>query len=176
MIDQKGNSSATINVHGEYLLRVEHCVEHVRVSLAKARTRPLGRVVSARVREIAEANGALIDVEEVIDGEIFMVAVEGWPSVLAALASAPPQDPRAATLTRGGAQRAVLARLAAAGGQLPADEVLSDQLEAECFPLDYLGRDAVVDLVSRGNLKIVRRRGMTPIFVLTSEGLAHLRE
>jgi hypothetical protein len=149
--------------------------DRVYVTIVKTRDWVRAPFVAAHVRAVAEAQRALIGVEPIIDNEILVIDRQAWPSVLLALISSPPEDVRVAALTRIDAQRAVLSRVADSGGQLSSDLDSIEKAEAEHFPLDYRWRDAVIDLVGLGALRVIRRRRGGGILVLTPRGESYLR-
>lgn len=113
-------------------------------------------------------------IEPIIDNVRFVVAEEALDGLLEALRAVRFGDRDCAVLTEEGARRALLARIAAAGGIVAWEDACPADLEAAEFPLGYRGRDAIAALIECGALAAVRERGQSPRLRLTAAGAQSL--
>ena len=161
-------SAQSVEINGEYVLRVVSAEAGARVSVAKVRRREFLAPANALIEAQARARGDLLAIEPIIDNVRYLVSDDALGGLIDALRAVRFGDRNYAAVTEDSARRAVLARIAAAGGSIAWEDACPTDLEATEFPLNYRCRDAIAALIERGEIVAVRARGQPPRLQLTA--------
>lgn len=144
---------ASWEINGEYVVLAKEAGAEVLLTVASARTRAWAEAASTLIESLASSRGVLARIEGGIDTRFVVVPRHEVAPLLELAAAQRFGTADYEALTRGDAQRALLARLVTAGGTLPRD-ALDESVEVAHFPLGYHLRDAIVDLRAAGAIQL----------------------